>query len=133
MSKPEARSYSAASQSTKAAGPLAYGDKCFLCGNLIGESDPRGFYTEHNSMMIAHRGCLDALDAVGGDPKKLYEMRLAQSNPASPGPGAEPVSVNSPGVSNIKFETFGDMQVFISQRGPIPANIGVYIGDQKFQ
>lgn len=136
MPQPEARSYSAATTSTKAAGPLSWGDKCFLCGNSIGETDPRGFYTgeNNNAMIIAHRGCLDALAAAGGDPKKLYEMREAAGKAGPPaGPDAEPVSVNTPGVSNIKFATFGDMQDFISTRGPIPPGVGVYIGDQKFQ
>jgi hypothetical protein len=134
MSKPEARSYSAASNSRKDAGPLAFGDKCFLCSGIIGESDPRGFYTANNSMMLAHRGCLDALDAAGGDPKKLYEMRAAADKKAQEQQApAEQVSINTPGVSNVKFATFGDMQEFIAARGPIPANVGVFIGDQKFQ
>lgn len=139
--KQEARAYSVASSPTKATGPLAFGDKCFLCGHQIGESAPRGFYTgkDGTKMMLCHRGCLDALDRVGGDPKELYRLREAKDArvanvPAPPEPETpEPVSVTSPGVSNIKFTDFAHMQQFIAERGEIPAHIGVYVGDQKFQ
>ena len=53
------------------------GDKCFLCGQQIGETDPRGFYTgtNNNAMMLAHRGCLNTFEANGNAWPEAKEPR----------------------------------------------------------
>ena len=54
----------------KEVAPAAYmQDKCFLCSQEIGESDPRQFYTgppgSSGVMMLAHTGCLNKFKANG--------------------------------------------------------------------
>lgn len=136
-----------------AASPMNWSDKCFLCGRGIGETDPRGFYTgkKNNAMMLAHRGCLDKLAAVGGDPKDFPRTesdtrkvaRAADADkPLEAGTPVHavvytddaavevPLAVSSPFAgTHIRFDSFEHMQSFIQARGPIPDGVKISIGD----
>lgn len=129
--KPTARSYSASAVSQKAAGPLAWGDKCFLCGQQIGETDPRGFYTgtNNNAMMLAHRGCLNTFEANGNAWPEAKEP---------PKPTYEPIPITiepepSFAGKQIRFGSFDDLQDFIVKRGPIPSGVRVWLGDRALR
>lgn len=130
--KPTARPYSAAASSQKAAGPLAWGDKCFLCGQQIGESDPRGFYTgtNGNAMMLAHRGCLNTFEANGNVwPEKAKKKPTYEPIPITIEPEDKPSFVGTA----IKFDSFDHLQDFIVQRGPIPDGVRVWLGDRALR
>ena len=134
--KPTARSYSASAASQKAAGPLAWGDKCFLCGQQIGESDPRGFYTgtHGNAMMLAHRGCLNTFEANGNTwPEKAAPPKPYEPIPITIEPAVE-LSFAGTQIpfagARIRFDSFDHMQSFVAARGPIPGGVEISVGGQ---
>ena len=142
--KPTARSYSASSVSQKAQGPLAWGDKCFLCGKEIGETDPRGFYTgvNGNAMMLAHRGCLNTFEAHGntwpGQPTTLGPNPANAPDTAADAADSVPQYIppetpQSFAGTAIRFDSFEHLQDFIVKRGPIPAGVRVWLGDRALR
>jgi hypothetical protein len=132
--KPTARSYSASTVSQKAAGPLAWGDKCFLCSEQIGETDPRGFYTgaNNNAMMLAHRGCLNTFESNGNVwPEKKSDKPASAYQPIPI--RVEPQETPSFAGTQIKFESFDELQDFIVKRGPLPSGVRVWLGDRALR
>jgi len=158
--KPTARTYSAASNTTQGLSPLSWGDKCFLCGNTIGETDPVAFYrSRKGGFYRTHRGCLNIMEAQGGHPKDFHEFMARKKNqppvhdtparapqvdpaPAVPAdldadelpPNAEVAQeATYSGPRSIRFDDFGHLQQFITQRGPLPKSVRVYIGQHCLQ
>ncbi|QZE10530.1 hypothetical protein SEA_SCOOBYDOOBYDOO_215 [Mycobacterium phage ScoobyDoobyDoo] len=140
--KPTASSYSAAAKTTNGLSPLQWGDKCFLCGNTIGEADPIGFYQGKNSMMRSHRGCLDKMDMLGGTPKDFHKFMASKGQaprhdkPVHQDIVQEHAQVEAgawSGPRAIRFDDFAHLQSFIVGRGAIPSHVRVYIGDYVVQ
>jgi hypothetical protein len=144
--KPEAKAYSASAKTTNGLSPLAWGDKCFLCGNTIGEAAPRGFYQGKNAMMLCHRGCLQQMETHGGTPKDFHAFKEAQAKkqpPAHDAPvpvhadiEAQKLVVEAPawqGPRSIRFDSLEHMQAYILQRGAIPTSVRVAIGETVLQ
>jgi hypothetical protein len=142
--KPTASSYSASAKTTNGLNPLQWGDKCFLCGNTIGESAPIGFYQGKNAMMRSHRGCLDKMDMLGATPKDFHEYMAKQGQaPVHDKPVHQDLVNNQMAVEmpvkqyngprSIKFDSFAHLQQFIVQRGEIPTHVRVAIGDYVIQ
>lgn len=158
-SQPTARSYSAAAKTTQGLSPLQWGDKCFLCGREIPEGGQQGFYqSRKGGFYRCHRGCLNIMQAQGGHPRDFHAFMEAKHAapvhdapvpmdpvaPAAAVPGdldADELPPN-PGVAaeatwngprSIKFNDFGHMQQFISQRGPIPKSVRIFVGETCLQ
>lgn len=130
--KPTARSYSASMTAEQAAGPMSWGDKCFLCSHTLGEADPRGFYVPNNNaakMFLCHQHCLNVMYANGGHPRDYHQAMALKGTPA-PAPDVEP-EVTGP--MNIRFDDLQQMQDYVAARGKIPAATKVYIGETLVQ
>lgn len=122
------------------------GDKCFLCGNTIGEGAPIGFYQGKNAMLRCHRGCINVMDAQGGTPKAFHEFMSSKGKsqpPAHDKPVHQDVEalkleVEAPadewrGPRSIQFDSFVALQNFIVRKGAIPAQVRVTIGTYVMQ
>lgn len=157
--KTTARSYSAASQTTRGLNPLDWGDKCFLCSREIAEGAPQGFYrSRKGGFYRCHRGCLNIMDTNGGHPKDFHQFMAQKKSPPihdtpTPVPPVEPAVVvpadldedelppdparavesTYNGPRSIKFNDFTHMQSFIAQKGPIPASVRVFVGETCLQ
>lgn len=134
-----AKAYSAASEVQAAAGPLSWGDKCFLCSNTINIDtppvEPRGFYvSKTGKMVLCHQSCLDEMSAAGGTPKDFHAARARRGVPSTPAqaapPPEPPVQV---GAQWLEFNTLQDMQAFIGRRGPIGSETKVTVGGALVQ
>lgn len=138
--KPTAHSSAAAAKTTNGLSPLQWGDKCFLCGRTIGESDPIGFYQGKNAMMRSHRGCLNQMEMVGGTPKDFHEYhakKQARTEPvhqdvvnhrAEVSVSESETPVSSIQARNIQFDDLQQLMDFVEKRGRIPKNVRVNIG-----
>ena len=126
LERPTAKSYEAGINTVPAVSVTEFGDKCFLCGYVIGESDPRGFYQGTRAMMLCHRGCLNTMDANGGTPMDFHR---AIDNPV------EVVETEKPYVGPSWLD-FADMAALISHVksvGDIPDHVKVTIAGQVIQ
>lgn len=110
----------------------ATADKCALCGNSVGETDPRQFWGGPNNnpegMLLVHTRCL-----------RRYEM---EHPPTTDAPVALPQAVISEPVpqptnivtaKNVSFASFDDMQNFIINNGQIPKTSSVYVNGVRIQ
>lgn len=146
VDRPTANAYSAAANTTRGLSPLDWGDKCFLCGNTIGEAAPIGFYQGRNSFARCHRGCLEKMEMVGGTPRAFHEYMQSHGNKRAPSqhvkptpappvePGDDEPSANTyKGPKVIQFEDFGHLQRHVAQKGPLPSFVRVLVGDYVMQ
>lgn len=118
--KPSAQSFSAGSSSEKGLSPLNWSDKCFLCGNNIGETDPRGFYQGTSAMMLCHRGCLNVMSTHGGTPADYHRAMASDAEPA-------------PGPSWLDFPDLAALQVYTVTHGDIPSRVKVTVAGKVIQ
>jgi hypothetical protein len=125
-SKPTASSFSAGLPTETGLSPLQWSDKCFLCSNDIGESDPRGFYQGSSSMMLCHRGCLNVMSTHGGTPEDYHRATTGQEAPSQP---AEATS----GPSWLEFPDLAALQAYTTSKGLIPAHVKVTVGKVVLQ
>ena len=125
--KATAQSSSAGINKEVGASPLHWNDKCFLCNVLIGETDPRGFYSGSNSMLLCHRGCLNLMDTHGGRPEDYHRAVNAQT--------AEPVlpADVKTGPSWLDFPDLAAMVNYVRLKGDIPATVKVTVAGQTIQ
>jgi len=123
--KPTAKSLDASGSKEVAAGPLQWNDKCFLCNILIGESDPRGFYSGSSAMMLCHRGCLNVMETHGGRPEDYHRAMAPEPAPAPP--------QDSEGPSWLDFPDLAALQSHIRLRGDIPTGVKVTVAGQIVQ
>lgn len=109
-----------------------YSDKCFLCGRTIDEAAPRRFWAKTGQgMLLGHSACIDIFEAHGETwPDNLPKPGDDEEKPPEPKP-ATPTQAFSG--RNLRFDDFGAMQKFISDRGPIPKTVNVYVGDKHVQ
>lgn len=128
IGKPTAQTYSAGGNKEIAAGPLQWNDKCFLCGTLIGETDPRGFYQGSNAMMLCHRGCLNIMGANGGTPEGYHRAMQAT---AAPAPIADDTVAAGPGW--LEFANLAALQDFVRLTGPIAPHVKVTVAGKIIQ
>lgn len=136
-----ARTSSAAGKTTKGLSPTDWGDKCYLCTNTFGESDPRGFFPLGKSNVLAHRGCINKMEAAGGHPRDFHRVMAEKKQP--PGQhvaavAAEPVEQTElantyKGPRVIQFEDFGHLQRWIAEKGPLPTFVRVLVGSYVMQ
>jgi hypothetical protein len=148
VDKPTASAYSASVNSTRGLSPLDWGDKCFLCGNTIGEGAQQSFWQHPKGGFYRnHRGCQDKMDMVGGTPRAFHEYIEAQAKkkapsqhvqpePAPPAPELEddqPTVNTYKGPKVIQFEDFGHLQRHIAQSGPLPSFVRVLVGEYVMQ
>lgn len=142
--KPTARTYGAAGNKSTSFDLVSSGDRCFLCGRTIGETDPIGFYQGKSAMVRCHRGCINIMEVQGGTPKDFHRFMESKNQPPihDKPVHADVVSEKSvveipekewTGPRSIKFDDFDHMQSFISQRGPIPSSVRVTVGDYVMQ
>lgn len=124
MEKPTAQAFSAGLAKETAAGPLQWSDKCFLCGNLIGESDPRGFYQGTAAMMLCHRGCLNTMNMHGGKPAD-YHRAMAPKQPEPEAPTGGPAWLHFPNMAALIS--------YVKSKGDIPEHIKVTVAGQTIQ
>lgn len=125
--KPTAQSYSAGINKEVGASPLHWNDKCFLCGVLIGETDPRGFYSGSNAMMLCHRGCLNVMNTHGGSPEDYHRAMAPKDAPrqVGPAPGGGPLWLD--------FPTLAAMISYVKDRGEIADHVKVTIAGKVVQ
>lgn len=125
--KPTAQSYAAGGNREVSAGPLQWSDKCFLCGTLIGETDPRGFYSGSNAMMLCHRGCLNIMDSHGGTPEGYHRAMARQDAPRQAGndPGGGPLWMD--------FPTLAAMISYVKAKGEIAPHVKVTVAGKVIQ
>ena len=139
-----ARTYSAASKTTKGLSPLDWGDKCFLCGKTIAEAAPRGFHAMKNSQVLCHRGCIDTMMIAGGHPRDFHRVMEARNQPPvhdkpvhQDVEAAKAVVLETieeyKGPRSIKFDSLPAMQTYIAAKGPIPDFVRVAIGAYVIQ
>ena len=100
--------------------PLDFGDKCFLCGQEIGETAPRQFYRGVSSMVICHTGCLNVMNTNGGKPADYHR---AMGAPAAIIPGLEEGTPSYTGPSWLEFSDLGSLQA----HGHIPPHVKVTV------
>lgn len=125
-SRPTASSFSAGLPTETGLSPLQWSDKCFLCSNDIGESDPRGFYQGSATMMLCHRGCLNIMDTHGGAPADYHRAMTGQEGPSEPA-----VAPNGP--SWLDFPDLTALQAYVSTRGIIARDVKVTVGKVVLQ
>lgn len=122
MGKPTAQSSSAGINKEIGASPLHWNDKCFLCSREIGETDPRGFYQGSSAMMLCHRGCLNLMNAHGGNPEDYHRAALAgQGQPMPTGP------------SWLDFPDLAAMVNYVRDKGDIPSGVKVTVAGKTIQ
>lgn len=126
LDKPTATSSAAGITTTQGVSPMEFSDKCFLCGNMIGESDPRSFYQGTRAMMLCHRGCLNIMDAHGGTPADYHR---AIDNPVTV---VEP-EVPYVGPSWLDFADLAALADHVRSKGSIPDHVKVTIAGQVVQ
>lgn len=126
--KPTASSYSAGVNTTQGLSPTQWSDKCFLCGLLIGETDPRGFYEGRASMALCHRGCLNVMHTHGGTPADYHRAMEAK---AAPDDGYPPATDRGPGW--LAFPDLAQLQSYVSVKGKIPERVRVSVAGKVIQ
>lgn len=145
--KPTASTSRAAGKKSTSFDIAASGDRCFLCGNTIGETDPIGFYQGKSAMVRCHRGCINIMEAQGGTPKDFHrfmESKGRKQPPVHDKPVHQDVenekavvySQPAPewsGPRSIKFDSFADLQTFVAARGVIPSHVRVAVGTYVMQ
>lgn len=125
--KPTAQSFSAGLASEKGLSPLQWSDKCFLCGAMIGETDPRGFYQGTSAMMLCHRGCLNIMDTHGGKPADYHRAM----SPTPPKPESSVSGTGGP--SWLDFPDLAALQVHTVTHGDIPRHVKVTVAGKVIQ
>lgn len=120
--KPAAQSFSAGINKEIGASPLHWNDKCFLCGVLIGETDPRGFYSGSNAMMLCHRGCLNVMETHGGTPEDYHRAMAAAPSPT-----------DQSGPAWLDFPDLAALLAYTQRRGDIPATVKVTVAGKTIQ
>lgn len=125
MDKPTASSYTAGVNTTQGLSPLQWSDKCFLCGNQIGETDPRGFYQGTAAMMLCHRGCLNVMHANGGSPADYHRATGTDYS-------LIPDDVRT-GPSWLEFPDMAALVSYIKLRGDIPDTVKVTVAGKVVQ
>lgn len=136
-----AKAYSAASQAGNAAGPLDWGDKCFLCSRTINIDtppvEPREFYISKNGgMLLCHSACINEMNVAGGTPRDFHEARQRAGKPAiEPEIQAEEIKppVKEQGAGWLHFEKLADYNAYISKQGDIATHVKVTVGEQLLQ
>lgn len=131
-----AKAYSGGIQTTKATGPMDWGDKCFLCSRSIGEGDPIGFYmggADKTKMMRCHRNCLNEMEAAGGKPADYHNARQRHGAPPVQQPPEPKPPEEHHGAAWLAFESLEDYNDFTGKRGPIPKYTKVTIGGSVVQ
>lgn len=131
--KPTAQSFSAGINKEVGASPLHWNDKCFLCGVLIGETDPRGFYSGSSSMMLCHRGCLNIMDANGGKPADYHRAVAERDRPTVEQNWDVPVKDVRTGPSWLDFPDLDAIQGYLKSGKTIPATVKVTIAGVVIQ
>ena len=135
-----AKAYSTASAAGMAAGPLDWGDKCFLCSRHINIDTPpveaRAFYPGKNGMMLCHQRCLDEMMAAGGKPADFHRARReAGQAPVESAPEPEPPKppVKEQGAGWLAFEKLSDLTAYTAKNGEIPETVKVTVGNTLVQ
>lgn len=108
--------------------PLQWSDKCFLCSNMIEETDPRGFYQGSNAMMLCHRGCLNVMASHGGKPADYHRAMTATTGDAT-----SFTVTASGGPAWLDFPTLSALQAYTRLKGDIPAGVKVTVAGQTIQ
>jgi hypothetical protein len=125
----------------------ATADKCFLCGNSVGETDPRQFWSPPgaSAMMLGHTACIRKFEANGNQwPDSENHLLDEQSSLAQAtqyqATHPAPVEEQDTGIiaseikaSNVRFDNFTDMQNFVRAHGSIPPSANVFIGELQVQ
>lgn len=133
-----AKAYSAAQTVNATAGPLDWGDKCFLCSCSINIDTPpvdsREFYVgKTGNMMLCHSRCIQEMNQAGGTPRAFHEARAAAGKPAVE---PEPVQAAPPrleqGASWLAFDTLADLTAYTASH-EIPLSAKVTVGDSLVQ
>lgn len=126
--KPSAHSYSAGMSKQVGDSPVHWGDKCFLCGAEIGEADPRQFYQGRSSIMLCHTGCLNVMNANGGDPADYHRASSGTTAAAAqaPPPG-------EPGGTGLDFGDLAALAGYVKRGGPLPDHVRVTVGGVVIQ
>ena len=125
-SRATASSFSAGLSTETGLSPLQWSDKCFLCSNDIGESDPRGFYQGSSAMMLCHRGCLNVMSTHGGTPADYHRAMTGQEAPSEP-------AVATGGPSWLEFPDLAALQAYTTSRGIIADHVKVTVGEVVVQ
>lgn len=131
--KTTAQSFSAGLATEKGMSPVQWGDKCFLCSQEIGETDPRQFYQGRTGMMLCHSGCLHIMHAHGGKPLDYHRAMTAPVPALVPGVRyAEPTTAaidtpSSGGPSWMLFADLAALQEFTRKNGDIPSHVKVTV------
>lgn len=132
--KLNARSYSAGATVNASAGPLDWGDKCFLCSQSINIDtppvDPREFYVgKTGGMYMCHSSCVDTMNRAGGTPRDFHTARAASGEDLTPKP--EPVPPKPPvkeqGAGWLAFDCLADYDHYVKTH-QIPETTKVTIG-----
>lgn len=118
LGKPTAHSYAASQTAETGMSPLHFGDKCFLCGREVGETDPRQFYQGKSAMMLCHTGCLNVMNTHGGTPADYHRAKTSDSPPG-----------RSAGPSWLDFPDLASLQ----RHGPIPGHVKVTVAGAVVQ
>lgn len=127
--KPTASSFSAGLPTSQGLSPLQWSDKCFLCGNMIGETDPRGFYQGTNAMLLCHRGCLNVMNAHGGQPQDYHRAVSGESAPAA----REETGGERSGPHWLDFPDLAGMQAYIRASGDISSTVTLTVAGKTIQ
>lgn len=127
--KASAQSFTAGVASEKGLSPLQWSDKCFLCSTLIEETDPRGFYSGSNAMMLCHRGCLIVMETHGGKPEDYHRAVEAKKNP----PVVQGGVPSSGGPGWLEFPNLAALQAYTRLKGDIPDTVKVTVAGKVVQ
>lgn len=141
MNQPNRAYSSTAARDVQAtAGPLDWGDKCFLCSNSINIDtppvEPREFYVSPKTgkMLLCHSACIDIMNRNGGTPADFHRSREAAGVVATPGPPPEEIKppTKEQGAAWLHFDKVADYNAYVKAKD-IDSSVKITVGTTVLQ